>query len=358
MYFNPEAAQGVPLSRLTGLAGFTNGEISRTAGPHLRLYRARLYAQQVISLSGATTSIEEGENQLAMETTARRAVFTVGNLALLDIFDENRFAHDPRSDFLNWAFMTHAAYDYAADARGYSWGGVAEFYWDDWAVRVGRFAQPKEPNQLPLDSRIFVHFGDQLEIERQFNWSSRAGALRVLGMRNRARMARYADALRLANATGSLPDLNLVRSAAREKFGVGLNIEQELSATVGVFGRGFWADGETETYAFTEADRSASGGVTISGEFWGRALDRAGIALARQWLSAPHREYLRAGGLGFFLGDGALRYRPETVLELFYAVPIVPQAEVTLDYQAIWNPGYNADRGPVQVWSTRFRVLL
>ncbi|MDZ7379774.1 MAG: carbohydrate porin, partial [candidate division KSB1 bacterium] len=135
LYFNPEATQGVPLSRLTGLSGFTNGEISRTAGPHLTFYRARLFFQQHIPLTPSKEHLEENENQLRLTTSSRRVVFTVGNLSVLDLFDTNRFAHDPRTDFLNWAFMTHAAYDYAADARGYSWGAVTELYWEEWALR-------------------------------------------------------------------------------------------------------------------------------------------------------------------------------------------------------------------------------
>lgn len=43
IYFDPEAAQGIPLSNLTGLGGFTNGEIARTAGPRLSVYTARLF---------------------------------------------------------------------------------------------------------------------------------------------------------------------------------------------------------------------------------------------------------------------------------------------------------------------------
>ncbi|MCX8072943.1 MAG: carbohydrate porin [Candidatus Binatia bacterium] len=358
LYFNPEAAQGVPLSRLTGLGGFTNGEISRTAGPRLTLYRARLYMQQYIALDRSSETVEETENQLRLGTASRRLVLTAGNLSLLDLFDNNSVAHDPRTDFLNWAFMTYAAYDYAADARGYSWGAVAELYWDNWAVRLGRFAQPKQPNQLPLDSRIFRHFGDQLEIERRYTLANYGGALRLLAMRNRARMARYLDALRAAERDGGTPSLDRVRTDTHDKLGVGLSLEQTLPADLRLFARGFWADGATETYAFTEADRSLAAGLVMSGSWWGRSLDRIGYAAGVNWLSPSHRRYLERGGRGFFLGDGGLDYRPEAITEVFYAVPLLPILELTLDFQHIWNPGYNAARGPVQVWSTRVHVLL
>ncbi|GBD24955.1 hypothetical protein HRbin30_00269 [bacterium HR30] len=358
LYCNLEGAQGVPLSRLTGLGGFTNGEISRTAGPSLTAYRARLFLQQLWLLSEATEREEEGENPLALRTAARRVVLTVGNLAVLDLFDNNRFAHDPRTNFLNWAFMTYAAYDYAADARGYSWGGVAELYWDAWALRFGRFAQPERPNQLPLDAQILRHFGDQIEIERRYLAAKLAGTVRLLGMRNRARMARYQDALSRASVTGGTPSLDAVRYRAQEKFGIGIAVEQDWPGSMGSFFRAFWADGKTETYAFTEADRSMAGGIVASGRWWTRNVDRVGVAIARHWLSSGHRRYLEQGGLGFFLGDGRLDYAPETVIEVFYAVPLLPMMELTLDFQYFWNPGYNSARGPVQVWSTRVHATL
>jgi carbohydrate-selective porin OprB len=249
--------------------------------------------------------------------------------------------------------MTHGAYDYAADARGYSWGLALEYFNDDWRLRAGRFIQPKEPNQLALDSRIFKHYGDQIEIERAYALAERPGRLRFLVFRNVARMARYQDALDLAAQTGGAPDINAVRSVERVKRGFGFNFEQEISSSVGLFGRASWADGQTETYAFTEIDRSLSGGVSVKGGTFGRARDTLGIACVRNGLSTAHRDYLAAGGLGFFLGDGALRYRPENILEAYYSLNVAKDTSVSADFQRISNPGYNADRGPATVVSAR-----
>ena len=270
-----------------------------------------------------------------------------------DIFDDNAFSHDPRTQFLNWSLMTYGAYDYAADARGYSWGLALEYFNDDWRLRAGRFIQPKEPNQLALDPRIFRHYGDQIEIERAYALAERPGRLRFLAFRNVARMARYQDALDLAAQTGGAPDINAVRTVERVKRGYGLNFEQEISANVGLFGRASWADGQTETYAFTEIDRSLSGGVSVKGGTFGRARDTFGIAYVRNALSTAHRDYLAAGGLGFFLGDGALRYRPESVLEAYYSLNVAKDTSFSADFQRILNPGYNADRGPVSVVTAR-----
>ena len=353
VYFNPEVAQGVPLSGLTGLGGFTNGEIARTSGPNPTFYRARLFARQTWGFGDGSESLQSDANQLAGSVDRRRLVLTAGNLAVLDIFDDNRFSHDPRTQFLNWSLMTHGAYDYAADARGYSWGFALEYFHDASTLRAGRFIQPKEPNQLALDPRIFRHYGDQIEIERAYTLAEQPGKLRFLVFRNVARMARYQDALDLAAQTGGAPDINAVRTVERVKRGFGFNFEQEISSSVGLFGRASRADGQTETYAFTEIDRSLSGGVSVKGGAFGRAADSLGIAYVRNALSTAHREYLAAGGLGFFLGDGALNYRPENILEAYYSLNVAKDTLFSADFQRISNPGYNADRGPASVVSAR-----
>ena len=356
IYFDPEAAQGVPLSSLTGLGGFTNGEIARTAGSTLKLYRARFFLRQTWGLGGEKEAVESDANQLAGMVDKQRVVMTAGNLSVLDIFDANAYSHDPRTQFLNWSLMTHGAYDYAADARGYSWGVALEWYHDDWAMRAGRFIQPKEPNQRPLDPAIFRHYGDQIELEHAHLLGDQPGKLRLLAFSNRAKMSRFQDALALAAQTGNTPDINGVRNGEQTKHGIGINLEQALSGDVGLFTRASWADGQTETYAFTEIDRSVSGGVLAKGVAWGRGQDTLGVAFARNGLSREHRDYLAAGGLGFFIGDGRLNYRPEMILETFYSLSVTKAAWISLDWQHIRHPAYNADRGPVNVGSVRLHT--
>ncbi|MBS0468802.1 MAG: carbohydrate porin [Proteobacteria bacterium] len=356
LYFNPEAAQGLPLSNLTGLGGFTNGEMARSSGPTLKFYRARLFLRQTWGLGGGQEAVESGPNQLAGSVDKNRFVLTAGNLSVLDLFDSNAYSHDPRTQFMNWSVMTHGAYDYAADSRGYSWGIAGEWYAGDWVLRAGRFIQPDQPNQQPLDLRIFQHYGDQIELEHAHTLGGQPGKLRLLAFRNRTRMSRYQDALDLAARTGQVPSIDAVRSGVQVKSGVGLNLEQALSDDVGLFGRASWADGKTEIYAFTEIDRSLSGGVLVRGTAWGRGQDSLGLAMARNGLSRVHRNYLAAGGMGFFIGDGRLSYRPEQVYEAFYNLQLARAAWVTLDWQHIRNPAYNADRGPVNVISARLHT--
>ena len=356
IYFNPEAAQGVPLSSLTGLGGFTNGEIARTAGPKLKFYRARLFLRQTWDAGGAREPVEADMNQLAGSQDSRRWVLTAGNIAVGDIFDDNSYSHDPRTQFLNWSVMTHGAYDFAADARGYTWGAALEWYRDTWAVRAGRFIQPQEPNQQRLDRRIFRHYGDQIEVERSHAVAELAGKVRLLVFRNRALMSRFEDALDLAAATGGVPDINEVRFADQVKRGAGINVEQAVSKDAGLFLRASWADGRTEAYAFAEIDRSLSAGLSVRGRAWGREDDVLGIAMARNALSSVHSEYLARGGLGFFVGDGRIRYRPEVIVEAFYNLRVAKAISLSLDWQRIRNPAYNADRGTANFGAARLHA--
>lgn len=306
-YVDPEAAQGIPLSNLAGLGGFTNGEMARSSGPTLKIYRARAFLRQTWGDGGEQEAVESAANQLAGMVDKRRWVLTAGNLSVIDIFDANLYNHDPRTQFLNWSVMTHGAFDYAGDARGYSWGLALERYVDDWVIRAGRFVEPKEPNQQILDDRLFKHYGDQIELEHAHELGGQPGKVRLLAFRNRTKMSRYQDALDLAAKTGDAPDINAVRTGDQVKYGLGLNLEQTITPDIGLFARGSWADGATETYAFTEIDRSISAGTLIKGARWGRSQDSVGLAFARNGLSQAHRTYLAQGGYGFFIGDGALR---------------------------------------------------
>lgn len=353
LYFDPELVQGKAFSGLHGLGGMSNGEQQKTSGPNPTLYRARLFLRQSWDLGGERQAVESDLNQLAGTVAGRRLVLTAGNLAVSDIFDNNAYAHDARSQFLNWALVAHGAWDFAADARGYSWGAALEYIDGAWAVRGGRFLLPAESNGLALDKRIFRHYGDQLELERTTSWLGQPGKLRLLVFRDRARMGAFRDAL--AAAGDGTPDVAQVRRE-RSKTGFGIGAEQGLGEDAGLFARASWNDGKSETYAFAEIERSLSAGVTLQGRAWGRDGDTFGLALVRNGLSAAHRAYLAAGGVGAFIGDGRLDYRPESIAEAYYRIALAPGAELSLDAQHIANPGYNRARGPVNVASLRLHV--
>lgn len=350
LYLNPEVAQGKPVSGLLGLTGFSNGELAKTSGSNPKLYRARLFVRQTVDLGGGDVDLESSANQLAGRTSNDRLVLTAGALSVLDIFDANSVAHDPRMQFMNWAFMTHAAYDYPADSRGYTYGLAAEFITDGWALRAGRFAVPLQPNQLHLDSQLLRHYGDEVELSRDYRLADQTGTVRLLAYRMKAAMADYADTL--ATTTGP-PSLDMPERRLRSKTGAGVSVEHHVSTRVAVFMRAFRADGRTETYAFTEADRSFSTGAQWDGEAWGRPNDSMGLGWAINGLSAAHREFLRRGGDTFFLGDGTLRYRGEQDLEWYYRSELSKGVFLTGDVQQVRNPGNNADRGPAWFYALR-----
>lgn len=357
-YLNPEVTQGVPFNDLQGVGGFTNGELTRTAGTNPKLYRQRVFLRQTWGLDGGEEKVESEINQMAGIVDKNRVVLTLGNFSTLDVFDDNAYAKDPRVHFMNAAFMAPLAYDYAADARGFGWGFALEWYQGDWAYRIGRMTGPKEPNMLPTDYRIGRHYGDQAEIEHGHTLLGQPGKVRLLAWHNRAVMASFKDALAAlrANPGGDPQTILDLRNRERDKYGLGINVEQAITADLGFFLRVMQADGHTETLAFTETDGSAAGGLVLKGSAWSRARDTVGMGYSRNTLSGDRRRYLEAGGMSFFLGDGALRYRPEQLAEVYYSLALWHDAYLTADFQHMRNPGYNADRGPANFAALRFHA--
>ena len=359
LYFNPEIASGVPFTEnLIGLGGFTNGEITRAAGTNPKAYRQRLFVRQTWNQGGGNEKLESDFNQMAGTVDKNRIVLTLGNFTTLDVFDDNTYAKDPRTQFMNWGNWTYSSWDYAADSRGFGWGFALEFYQGDWVYRLGRMTGPKEPNGLPVDFNLLKHYGDQFEIERAHTLNNQPGKVRLLYYRNRAVLASFdeATAYLLANIPTNKQTIFNVRNGEKFKHGLGLNIEQALNDQVGVFFRGMKSDGKTETYAFTEVDSSLSAGVLIKGNNWGRAQDTIGLSLMANYLSPERRRFLELGGISFFIGDGQLQYKPETIFEGFYNWNVAKGFWLTGDYQRIQNPAYNASRGPVNVFAVRMHA--
>jgi high affinity Mn2+ porin len=348
LYYDPEMTQGEGLSDTTGIADFPNGEGSRASSVEPQYDTARLFIRQVVDLGGTSSKVDDDQNQVATQEDEDRLTFTAGKLSATDIFDNNSYSHDARSQFLNWALVDDGAWDYPADAKGYTGGFAAEWTLPTRTLRYGIFMEPKVANELPLDDRIDRAFGQVIEWEERYSVAGRSGALRALAFWNRAHMGLYQAALE----ESSPPDITISR-AYRSKTGAGLNWEQEVADGVGAFARAGFDDGRTETWAYTEIDESVSGGLSIAGKRWGRADDTLGIAGVASGLSGDHRRYLEAGGYGFIVGDGTLNYDPERVLEAYYALRVAKWLTLTADYQFVENPGYNQDRGPVNVFAVR-----
>ena len=347
--FNPEAAGGVGVSGSSGLAGFPNGEATRVGAPSPTPYFARVLWKQTIGLGGEQETIEDGANLIAGKRDIDRITIRVGKMAATDSFDENLYSHDPRTQFMNWSLMFNGAWDYPANVRGYTYGGSIELNRKTWAFRYGLFAEPFEANGAMIDPHILRANGHVWELEERYTIGEKAGKLRFLAYLNNARMGDYRAAIA---AMPTHPDITTVRDYSI-KYGFGLNWEQAITDDVGVFARAGWNDGKTESWAFTEIDRTVSGGVLIKGTRWQRPNDTVGVAVVINGLSGPHRDYLAAGGIGFIIGDGRLNYAPEQIVELFYNLKLAPAATLGLGFQGINNPAYNQDRGPAALGAVR-----
>jgi high affinity Mn2+ porin len=166
-------------------------------------------------------------------------------------------------------------------------------------------------------------------------------------------MGNYQNTLNLAAQTHTTPDITLTRSYCT-KYGFALNLEQEITPSIGVFSRLGWNNGATESWAFTEVDRTASLGTSIKGTLWNRADDITGAAVIVNGLSNVHASYLAEGGEGFLLGDGGLNYAPEEIVEVYYLYKLSRPVGISPDFQFVKNPGYNADRGPAAIYALRF----
>jgi high affinity Mn2+ porin len=352
LVFNPEIAGGTGFSSTMGVAGFPNGEITRVGVATPTPYIARLYYQQTIGFGGEQEKVEDGPNLIAGKRDVDRLTITIGKLSATDIVDDNRYSHDPRSQFLNWSLMFNGAWDYPANVRGYTFGVAIDRNIQDWAFRYGVFAEPAIANGAPLDPNFLQANGNVAEIERRFQINDHPGKLRFLAYLNNAHMGDYEEALALMPVNPVVADTR----AYRIKYGLGLNFEQEITENLGMFSRIGWNDGHTETWAFTEIDRTASLGFVMDGACWCRPYDRVGLAGVVNGLSQEHRDYLAAGGLGFIIGDGKLNYGYEQIVETYYSFAFTKNIFTTADFQEIVNPAYNRDRGPVAVGSVRVHI--
>lgn len=355
LWINPEIDQGFGLSNTLGAAGFPSGEAYKIGkkSPYFRLQR--LFFRQTIDLGGEREGVAADLNQLGGSRALNRVVLTLGKFSVGDIFDSNVYAHDPRGDFLNWALLDGASFDYAADAWGYSTGGAVELYRGGYALRAGLFNLSKVPNSVSLE-RDFRQYQLIAEAEEDHTIGGRAGKLKITAYVSHGNMARLDDATALGAATRTVPDVALVRRFA-SRFGVSANLEQSVTDNLGVFARAGFADGRYEAFEFTDVDRSFAAGLSLKGASWGRADDRVGAAVVIDQASGARRRYLAAGGLGILIGDGALPHPgDEQIIETYYDCAVVKAAHVTTDFQLLNHPAYNRDRGPVAVFAARFHV--
>jgi high affinity Mn2+ porin len=353
VYFNPEAFQGHGLSNTLGMAGYPNGEAVKAAFPNFHYNTSRLFIRQTFGLGGETEKIDEGPNQVGETADVDRIVLSAGKFAATDFFQANAYSDDDRSQFMNWALWASAAWDYPADIVGYTAGFVAEWNTKNGMLHYGLFMEPTVSNGATLDDHLWEAHGQILQFDRRYAVGSLTGTIRPFVFWNQARMGNYSDAA--ANAAD--PNALYETRAYRSKVGFGLSWDQQLTADLGSFVRLSWDDGRTESFAFTEVDRSVAAGLSLAGDAWGRKDDTVAIAGVVNGIVSSHRAYLASGGEeGILLGDGALNYGPEEILEAYYSFQPAKRLSIAPDFQYALHPGYNRDRGPVPFYAVRVHV--
>ncbi len=351
--FDPELSGGRGLSRTLGVAAFPSGIVYRVGNPSPTLYLARLALRQRFDLGGGKVATEAGANQLAGTHARNTLTFTAGRLAVTDVFDGNRYAHDATTQFFDWALFASGAWDYPADTRGYTWGVLGDLSVGAYSLRSGIALLPKYGNLLEMEWNVAKARALMLEGEARYELGERPGSARVILFANQARMGNYREAV---DDPAARFDVTATRADGRKKYGVAVSVDQELTDSLGAFLRASFNDGQNETWAFTEIDRSLAFGLVQGGAPWRRPADEAGAAVVIDGLAPWHRRYLEAGGYGFLLGDGGLSYGPEVEGDVYYKAQLTPELALSGVYQPLVNPGYNRDRGPVHVFSGRVRV--
>ncbi len=336
--------QGFGLSHTFGVAGFPNNEAFKGGTERPNITFAHLFVQQTFEFGGEKEEIPDGQLQLAKKVDSNRLTISGGKMSAKDLFDGNTFSNDGRTQFMNWALVSAGAWDFPADSLGYMPGITADLHLTDWSLRYGVFQVPRVANGLASDPHTLEAWGMVTEIERR--WPG--GAARVLFFANRANMRRFDEI-----ADPSIPRDTSLPPTYHLKPGFGINVEQIILPSVGAFSRLSWNNGETESWAYTDIDKTFSLGLSFNGAQWSRPMDTLGVAGVLNGLSGGHRGYLSAGGMGVTVGDGALRYGTEAILETYYDTQIWKTIHLTFDYSFVNNPAYNQDRGPVHVFAGR-----
>ena len=357
-----ENSGGSGLSQTLGLAGFTDLDAVRNPSLSPAPYLARLWYRKVIALSDDTISVERTPTSMLTTLPVRRLDIHVGKFDMVDFFDLNSVANDSHTQFMNWTVVNNGAYDYAADTRGYTWGGVIDYEDRWWGVRFAEALISKRPNGLTLQKNLQDAHSENYEIEvRPELIEKRDTTVRILAFTNFANMGDYHEAIDLfEDGKTPTPEIDDHPMRTTLKYGFGLNAEQEFTDYLRGFARAGWNEGEHESFNYTEVNDTVAFGGDLRGTLWDRPEDKFGVAFVGNGISQRHRQYLADGGLGFLLGDGGLSYGPERIMESYYNFPIPVHAGFfgAIDIQYIDNPGYNRARGPVVVPGMRVHVEL
>ena len=312
---------------------------------------------QTIPLGVERAAAEPTPLSLANTAPVRRLEWRVGKFGTADFFDLNSVGSDSHLQFMNWTVDNNGGYDYAADTRGYTWGGLIEYHDRRWALRFGEMMMPKVANGIELEWNLARARAENIEADLQASILQRATTIRLLTYVNHADMGDYLEAVqRFESGVDHLPTIENTRQQDRIKYGFGVNADQQVTSSMRAFVRWGWNEPHHESFAYTEVNDTFAIGADYSGQAWRRAHDRVGGAFVSNGISEDHRIYLQLGGKGFLLGDGGLNYGREQIAEVHYTAHLWRGVFTSADVQPIVHPGYNRDRGPVFVAGLRLHV--
>lgn len=366
-YVNPEVDVGYGLANSVGAASYVNGAVAKvgSSAPYMRFQR--YFLRQIIGLDGSSTELasdegarnevlESTQNQVSGRVDKDRVIVTLGKFAVGDVFDDNVYAHDPNTGFLNFAFNAMGAFDYAADAWGYTNGVAVEWKQNWWTARAGAFQLSTVPNGPDIEPVLFRQYMGVSEFETRYELFGQPGAIKFLAFGDNGYLNKVENAIKYAFVTGEFPPtVDSVRRRA-VKLGGGINVKQQIMPNLGFFLRASMTDGRFETVDYTDIDHSVAFGFVGGGALWGREDDEIGVGAAFSGLSPERVNYFGLGGLSVYIGDGAIRYAGEKNFESYYKVGFGRNFDATFDYQLLVNPAHNSARGPINVFGLRLRA--
>ena len=276
--------QGFGLSDSFGIEDFPSGDAFKAGTQIPDFMFSRLFIRQTFGFGGEQEDVPGDTLNLAGKRDISRLTITVGRFTPTDQFDNNAYAKDPHTQFLNWALCSNLTWDFPSDSVGYTTGIAAELNQPDWALRYGFFQMPGEMNGFTADDRVFCwpsqgsggdfwrSWGMMTELERRWKLNDHPGAIRSMLWLDSARMFSFAEVTPYLVANPPPPHAPGAGVTVppqffnyRYKWGFGMNLEQEITEKRRRVSRYGCNDGHEGAWTYTDANWAASTGVAIKG---------------------------------------------------------------------------------------------